>query len=382
MRHTASALAAGVTMAAAISSAFAGQSSGVTFTPLGDLHGGDFYSVAGAVSADGRFIVGWSKSASGEDAFRWSRGGGLEMLAHAPAAQASHPSSVSDDGSVVVGRTFVPTSRAYRWQESTTSAELLTDASQPGLNFTVARDVSEDGKVIVGLGGTNSEPTTTLVWQGGTLTRIDDSVTLFSSAYGIASDGSRIAGRRDLLSGDAAEAFYWSQMEGMVGLGDLPGGSFHSEGRAISSDGSTVVGFGHDANNNEVAFRWDASSGMIPLGDLPGGAVRSWARAVSGDGSVVVGFSETAFGNDAFIWNEQEGMQSIRGLLLSHGVDLNGWSFNGGAWGISDDGTVITGYGTNPAGATEAWVVTIPSPPTAIFAAILVAGTAVRRHRR
>ena len=51
-----------------------------------------------------------------------------------------------------------------------------------------------------------------------------------------------MVGRGVSVSGD--EAFRWTQATGMVGLGDLPGGSFNSIAWGVSADGSVVVGTG------------------------------------------------------------------------------------------------------------------------------------------
>jgi probable HAF family extracellular repeat protein len=53
----------------------------------------------------------------------------------------------------------------------------------------------------------------------------------------------------------------------MVGLGDLPGGSFSSVAVGVSSDGSVVVGVGNSASGNE-AFRWTQAEGMRRLYDV------------------------------------------------------------------------------------------------------------------
>jgi len=82
------------------------------------------------------------------------------------------------------------------------------------------------------------------------------------------------------------------------GLGYLPGEIFSSS-TGVSADGSVVVGLGI-----EVAFRWTDLGGMIGLGDLPGGGFESRANGVSPDGSVVVGFSVSANGGEAFRWTD------------------------------------------------------------------------------
>jgi len=80
---------------------------GASFQGLGDLPGGQVFSSAFAVSADGSVVVGASKSAlSGSDyeAFRWTRIGGMIGLGDLPgAAFASVARGVSSDGLTVVG---------------------------------------------------------------------------------------------------------------------------------------------------------------------------------------------------------------------------------------------------------------------------------------
>ena len=44
---------------------------------------------------------------------------------------------------------------------------------------------------------------------------------------------------------NGTEAFRWTEGSGMVGLGDLAGGSFYSVANAVNADGSVVVGVWH-----------------------------------------------------------------------------------------------------------------------------------------
>jgi probable HAF family extracellular repeat protein len=123
----------------------------------------------------------------------------------------------------------------------------------------------------------------------------------------------------------------------MVGLGDLPGGSFQSVAEHLSADGSLVVGYSHSALGKEEAFRWASASGMVSLGDLPGGIFQSDPKAVSADGSIVVGNSTSASGFEAFRWTAGGGMVGLG--------DLPDGVFSSTAEGISADGSVIVGAG-------------------------------------
>ena len=89
-------------------------------------------------------------------------------------------------------------------------------------------------------------------------------------AWGVSADGSVVVGQGHWgNSWSDREAFRWTTA-GMVGLGDLPGGSFQSAAFAASSDGSVVVGLGY-SELGEEAFRWTSDGNMIGLGDLAGG---------------------------------------------------------------------------------------------------------------
>ncbi len=56
----------------------------------------------------------------------------------------------------------------------------------------------------------------------------------------------------------------------MAGLGDLEGGGvvFDSFASDVSVEGVVVVGTGNDSNS----WRWTQSEGMVDLGNLPGGS--------------------------------------------------------------------------------------------------------------
>jgi probable HAF family extracellular repeat protein len=115
---------------------------------------------------------------------------------------------------------------------------------------------------------------------------------------------------------------------------------------------------------------------MVGLGDLPDGTFSSIAYAVNADGSVVVGQATTALGQEAFLWTQAGGMVNLRDFLIAAGATgLDGWRLSH-ASALSSDGLTIAGRGQNPDGFTEAWVVTIavPEPSTWMLAAGGLAG--------
>jgi uncharacterized protein YhjY with autotransporter beta-barrel domain len=116
-----------------------------------------------------------------------------------------------------------------------------------------------------------------------------------------------------------------------------------------------VVGFGNSTASTAEAFRWSGGT-MTGLGFLPGGST-SQATGVSANGLVVVGSgnSTAAVSGEAFRWMQSTGMQSIKGLLSASGVNMTGWSLTQ-ATGVSADGAVVVGYGTDPSSNVEAWL--------------------------
>ncbi len=74
-------------------------------------------------------------------------------------------------------------------------------------------------------------------------------------------------------------------------------------------------------------------------------------------------------------------MQSLQDILTTdHGLDLTGWDLFQ-AEGISADGRVISGIGTNPSGEFEAWVAMIPEPSTGLLLMAGLLGLAFRQRR-
>jgi probable HAF family extracellular repeat protein len=148
----------------------------------------------------------------------------------------------------------------------------------------------------------------------------------------------------------------------MVGLGDLPGGAVRSFATAMTPDGAVIVGYSESGSGVE-AFRWTADEGMTGLGDLPGGQFRSLAVAVSADGSTILCASDTDRGEEYAIWTREEGMQNLRARLIDLGAkEADAWFLSGHYGGISADGRIVAGYGTNPSGHREAWIASIARP--------------------
>jgi probable HAF family extracellular repeat protein len=125
----------------------------------------------------------------------------------------------------------------------------------------------------------------------------------------------------------------------------------------VNADGTVVVGVGNATGIIEEAFRWTQADGMAGLGFLPGGGL-SEAVGANADGTVVVGLgtaSGTGTNVEAFRWTQAGGMQSVQTLLAAKGVSTTGWTLDD-AQGVSADGQVIVGTGTDPNGRTQGWI--------------------------
>jgi uncharacterized membrane protein len=354
-----------------------------TFTALGELPGGQYFSEVWGVSGDGSTVVGDSivngNALFGGTyaAFVWRLNSGMvDIYDLGGIGTICRAYGANGDGSVVVGvadyGVLTPTRIvAFVWTEATGTVEIGDLPGGPsGSERSAARGVSADGTIVAGQGESNAgaEPFRYTRQDSMFLGLGDLSGGAFGgSGYGISADGRTIVGSS--ISGEGTVAFRWTQAEGMVGIGHLPvpaGITPFAEAYGANADGSVIVGLSRSMaslNNGWEAFRWTQQGGMVGLGDLPGGAVLSEGYGATADGSIVVGKAGAQgpcgpFGCQtaprAFIWDAQSGLRDLNTVLADMGLDLAGWTLSE-ARGISADGRVIVGTGINPTGDTEAW---------------------------
>ena len=334
----------------------------VSFTPLGDLPGGNVFSRAFGSLDDGSTVVGNSDSPGGREVFVWTESGGMIGVGDLPGGElSSRVRGISADGSVIAGwGTSALGTEAFSW---TQIGGMIGHGDLPGGDFESRfNGISVDGSIMFGW-GTSASGREAMTWTQAT------GMVGFGDLPGgdFESRFNSISGDSTILVGfgnsvDGQEAVYWTQSSGMVGLGDLAGGDVRSNANRISSDGSTIVGWGTNELGRQAMY-WTQADGMVGLGNLGDSDFNSVARGVNENGTLIVGWGTTADGQEAAFWDENRQVHNLQDYLVANGVDnLDGWQLFD-AWAITPDGNTIVGSGINPEGFEEAWVVRFNDSP-------------------
>lgn len=127
---------------------------------IGDLGGGDDFSLARDISADGTTVVGKGVNINNHgEAFVWDRENGMRRIGDLKGGSFnSYAEGVSKDGSIVVGRGSSGTGRAFIWNQESGIQDLksvLIEDYHLDLKDWIlisAHSISDDGKTIVGWG--------------------------------------------------------------------------------------------------------------------------------------------------------------------------------------------------------------------------------------
>jgi len=309
------------------------------FRQIGTLRGGtdgrpEFFGVSG----DGTTMVGTAFVNSGGDfgnkPLRWTETGGFqELQIGITTPNTGSALRVSRDGTKIVGYTPGDITIGWIWKDGavTRIRPLLTS------NYTVATDVSDDGKIVAGIVRTFSGERA-LKWRKNDSYEIlfDGADVATSSAIGISSNGAVVVGSRAMTA--SPDVYHV-----MVKNGDnpemeipFPAGVTSMHASACSSDGTVVVGTATVAGGTSRPFRWSSDSGTTLL-ERMGQAV-----TCNADGSIVAGNDELG----SFVWTLADGRQSLESYTLKTlGLVLPGQPKNGKL--ISDNGLILAG-GVNP----------------------------------
>ncbi len=261
------------------------------------------------LTPDGQHVVG---VLSNGGAFLWSRAAGYTPLGGIAAF------AVSDDGTVVLGSIddgVAPQDVAAIWTAADGWQSLGTldgTGTTCGSSSSSGSELSADGSVAVGLGYTN------------------------------------------VCSGTG---FRWTAEEGMVPLEFLANGS--NRAAAVSGDGTLIGGYAQGTFRRTPAI-WSAD-GSGQLLDPPNGDVQGEVRAISDDGTILLGEWDLK----AFKWVEGQEIEIFDTVVA-------GWA--GAAVDIADDGTII-GYDRLSLGAV-AWIRPNGGPAVDLRSYLLSLGTA------
>lgn len=274
---------------------------------------------------------------------RWIEGV-LEPLAHNIWARAN---AITPDGRVIVGEIDSDNyPEALVWRDD--EMEILPRPDLiPFSYFAAAKDVSADGRTIVGKATLEAEggaPFSAVAWVDGEMQRLADpaGTVTASEAQFISDDARVIVGRAFFDTGDI-HAVRWEDGLPQILLGLTAEDRFDPV--AMTPDGRVVVGNAVDFTEY-TAVRWEGGE-LETLGFLPGGRPYSYARTVSGDGGIVMGTSiidpprACSYCREEyedFVWSRETGMIPLEEwLVYGCGYDFLNWHIN--VRELSDDGT-------------------------------------------
>ena len=296
---------------------------------LGFLPGGST-SEAFDISDNGSVIVGRSASTPGMQAFRWTLAAGMFGLGDLTGGPyESRAAGVSGNGQVIVGTGRDGTSlRAYRWTSLGGMEALpMPPQGESVLPSSWGHATNSDGTFTVGANSHFDNLYAAVGWttQGAQTSVQVISPQLLTAAVDVSADGSVVAGTRLLAPGPRTTR--WTAQTGTVQIGNQPGFPEANFANGISADGSTIVGGTGQPQEPAGAYIWKSSYGMRMLSDVLvtdygidlAGWTLSEARAVSGDGSTIVGIGTNPSGNtEAWIAHIPE--PTTLSLLMLAGV--------------------------------------------------------------
>jgi probable HAF family extracellular repeat protein len=302
------------------------------------------------VSSDGLVSVGRSNIGGGAKAFKIV-GGTYTQLNNLSGGFGSWATAASSNGSLIVGISIDSSgaNQAVSWT-GTTATAIDNTAS---FLFSEATGISSTGATIVGFGfnGTTFKEEA-FYHRAGSINNLSLLISSYASkAMGVSADGNTIVGS---VADNYSTPSTVSGFVHVVGTGDtivdagLAIPAFNTAGliftqlTAISGNGVIAIGYASSSLNpgDEQAFKYTraGSGSYTALGNLGGWSI---ARAISNDGSVVVGQSLNAANkSEAFVY--QTGAMTGLGFL--------GTGDESDATGVSADGTVIVGYSRITAG--------------------------------
>ena len=333
-------------------------SAGSTVTATGAIN-----MVPTSISDDGTIVVG--SGIFGVPNYYYTEAAGVSVIGD---GCSSGVPAISGDGRTVLGCHVDANGKenAAKWLGGTSWQDLGSEAGAVPCDAFLSGSwgVTQDGSLAVGLlwramqchanAGTwdlvNGGPATVLpLLTDGVATR----------ANAVNADGSVIVGWDDTLGRAGAK---WVNTVPELIL--TPDGNPNGEALAVSADGRTIVGYGYN-NFGSEAWIWRPKTGVQPIGS-PNNKGSFLALDVSDDGRVVVGLIRKGFFLDqqrAFIWrSDKKGAAYLADFITRRGAVIPaGWTLNVASV-VSSDGNKIYGWGFNPNGQIEMFKVDLNAP--------------------
>ena len=346
-----------------------------SFVPLGTLNiTASEVSIATGTSADGTYVVGYTEIPFESLAFRWDARDGMTSLGHISNDErfGNEAYGVSADGQTIVGWSeFWPVVSshgvAFIWTPEAGMKVLNT-----GWNGT-ALDVSDDGKIKSGWRGGEEKWRGSCFWDASNQDFAFGPFSPFCSgasvcrgqASSISADGSLLIG--NLIAWDyyyprevTSISYLYNRLTKAMRYISLTDPYSNARANDLSADGTVVVGSTYMQYSGTQPFRWTVAEGLQIIGAPSGVLAYGNSTGVSRHGSRIVGYLHNYGNNLAFIWDEVNGIRVLKDELIDAGIaEVSDWALTE-ATDISDDGNTIVGYGINPQGKKEAWLVKLP----------------------
>lgn len=338
---------------------------GIDFIPMGFYDFGDPnvlpYSAAWDMTADGSYITGVPSPFGG--CMSWTKDGGWELISLDNASLCFIDDAGVEMSSEIIDPNGYETTA--RW-DGTQWVEIDTDA-YPNAPCDYLRlgnhgGISGDGSTVGGL-----------YWDGCSYARgFSDTNGTFEVLPGVLDDDSRVNG----LDYDGNVAVGWNRIswggwqatrwiDGVAEFWPTRGNTdeFIGEGRAVVPNGTHAIGDPHPdpIDNGFSGQAWIMNSNGF---QGTGGFLWGWFfdtglnLDLTDDGTMAVG--RWGFGpfSNATIWTEATGIIDMNQFLIDQGRTeiFEGWLLNQ-VNSVSADGTIIAGFGANPDGWTEGFVI-------------------------
>lgn len=285
------------------------------------------------LSGDGKVVVGETSF----DIYRgiaisWTLSDGLVRLPPVIVTESgegyfeSTGFQASCDGSVILQKDFRPFGLVYRTTGADRAPNILIGSPR-----TWDVHMSPDGSLIVdGRGFSTQFETTPQRWTTSTgrepLTGLVD-----EHVYGVAPDGTLIAGNADVLFEYDVEA----DARTPIGMAEVSFGRLDIPSLRVSASGTAWAQSADEHHDSFLVWRPPAPPRSVTCPD------RCEVIDLSGTGEVVLVDVPLGSTTQSLLWTERTGFIDLTSAVTQMGVELGGKTLRASA--ISDDGRVLTG---------------------------------------